>query len=387
MSTGRQGPSASAIGQTVVHQLEDPQRLARTVIYRIRRWLLNRQRAIIGFFLGIWPFLVMYAFLYLVFATVLWALEGTGNWAQWVYFSVGLLAGVTFSDVYPVNGIGHLVAGIMVLIFVFMLALVITGFGRKAEQVSREESLGLLGTEMHDHYLVLGSDPVALVAARDLVKQRLKVAMLVERPEEVDRLRSMGPPDQLFLTFGPPAEIETLQRLNVVGSRAAIVSMEEDSTSVIVALLVRNLAPHVRVIVSATRPELRGTIRGAGVTFVASPLEMGGRVCASAAFEPDVAMAIDELTTVSVGSNMEEYVLPASGPIVGKPFREAASLISAQTDCILIGYARAPPGGSMKTNIAPAGTDVLNPADALLVVVRPGQHAKLREWLGVGQGR
>lgn len=354
---------------------------------RLRRWLRRRRRAILAFFYGVWPFLVLYAFLYLVAGTLFFfAEEPRYTWPQSLYFAVGAFAGVTFSDVYPTTPAARIITGFIVLLFVFLLALVVTGFGKRAQDVAREDALGMLGTEMKGHYVVIGTDAVAEVAARDLLRQRLKVAMLMERPEDVDRFRPLAPPEQLFLSYGPPAEEATLRRLNVPDCLAVIVSTHDDSLSVIVALLVRTQAPHTRIIVSATRPELRTTIRTAGVTFVASPLEMGGRICASAAFEPDVAEAIDELTTVTVGSDLEEFVLPANGRLVGRTFAEAVAEVYQETECILIGYCRRRPGEPPKPSLAPQRDERLQAGDAVILVVRAARTAMLRSWLGVEPG-
>ena len=49
---------------------------------------------------------------------------------------------------------------------------------------------------------------------------------------------------------------------------------------------VRSVNVNCRVIVYIKREELRQTLHASGVTYVASPFELSGRLIASAAFEP-----------------------------------------------------------------------------------------------------
>lgn len=340
--------------------------------------------------IGIWRYLVLFVVLYIVMGTLFFFTEMPNpnlSYGEAIYFAVGALGGNTYGDVLPTTPASRLLGGIMTLATVFLLALVIAGFGRRAEDVARSDALGMLGTTFTDHYVVLGSDPVAKVACRELLRQEFQVAMLIEREEEVERLRPLAPPEQLFLTYGPSDEVETLNRLNLARCRGAIISMEDDAANAILALHVRTHFPQTRLIVSANRPELRSTIRTAGVTFVASPLEMGGRICASAAFEPDIASALDELTTIRIGSDFREYVLPPGAPPVGRKFREVSAEMSARAEAVLTGYSRRDASGTFQTHLAPDGDDVLIEGDALLVIVRLERLQPLTAWIGAGQGR
>ncbi len=358
----------------------------------IREWVRRRSRAIAAFFEAIWPYLVLFGVLYLVTSTLFYLLErfvGGANysWQTSLYWAIDTFGGGAFQAVPPTIPATQTLGSIMVIMTIFLLALVINAFGRRAEDVGRRDSLGLLGTSMTDHYLVVGSGAVARAAIRDLLKQGLKVGVVAQKEGDVPTLRPMAPSEQLYLTVGPPSEPETLTRLNVARAHAAIIATDDDALSAIVALIVRSQAPKARIVVAINRPELRSTIRAAGVTFVASPLEMGGRICASAAFEPEVASALDELTTVAVGSELQEYVLPPTAPIVNRSFHEALSATREHTDCILVGFARKDNGGVFQTVLAPSGGEVLLAGDAVILVGNQDKTTRFREWLGAPQGR
>jgi voltage-gated potassium channel len=370
---------------------ERPLRFAGTIGGSIGNWFRRMGRTILQFVASIWTYIVLYVLLYLITGSIFYYLElGRSptyySWPESIYFSIQVFAGVTFGDVVPTTPEARFLSGIMLLLFVFLLALVITGFGRKAEMVARDEAMGMLGTSMKGHYVVVGSDAVARAATRDLLRQGLNVAMFVEHAEDVERLRQMAPPERLFLTYGP-LEHDTLKRLNFESCKAVIVSTQDDAQSLVIALLIQGQIPKTRVIVSANRPELRSTIRKAGITFVASPLEMGGRVCASAAFEPDVAAAVDDLTTVAVGSELEEYLLGPKAPIVGKPFREAVDVVLQRAGAVLIGFSRPDRDGGYRPVLAPDASELLRAGDAIILVARTERRDDLKAWLGVGQGR
>jgi voltage-gated potassium channel len=228
---------------------------------------------------------------------------------------------------------------------------------------------------------------VASAAVRELLSQDEKVAIVTQDQTEVATLRALASDKQLFATFGAPGDVEILKRVNVPGAHSVIVATGDDTTTLIAALNVRAVNPQIRIVVSVSRPELKQTLKAAGVTYVASPADMGGRLCADAAFRPEVANMVEDLTSTAFGADMEEFILTERTPISTQSLREAEALVRAASDCIVIGYARPSPGGEFTTVLNPPSTFRFQAGDALVVVgTLPNLH-KLQKWIGVPQGR
>ena len=336
----------------------------------------------------LWKFLVAYVGVFLVAAVGFYTLDGgRESVVNSFYWSIVTLATIGYGDVVPTTVPAKLftigVAGTEVFLGAYLVTLVI---GVVTEE-SQARALGTLGTSMTGHVVVLGYSAVGRAAVRELLEQEQHVAVVVEHAEEVANVRTLAREDRLYVTYGPPADRDLLARVNAASAHSVIVCTEDDATNMIAALNTRAAAPNARVVVAVARPELRETLRTAGVTFVASPADMGGRLCASAAFEPEVAAALEDLSEGFVRSDLREYLLSPTTPISGGAFGDAEALVRRSTGCILFGYARAAPDGGFATYVAPDPGTALAPGDAILILGTIESVRRFRVWFGVDQGR
>ena len=336
----------------------------------------------------LWKFLVAYIGVFLVAAVGFFTLDGgRESVLNSFYWSIVTLATIGYGDVVPTTVPAKLftigVAGTEVFLGAYLVTLVI---GIVSEE-SQARALGTFGTSMTGHIVVLGYSAVGRAAVRELLEQEQRVAVVVEHAEEVANVRTLAAEDRLYATYGPPADRDLLVRANVPGAHSVIVCTEDDATNMIAALNTRAMAPNARVVVAVTRPELRETLRTAGVTYVASPSDMGGRLCASAAFEPEVAAALEDLSEGFVRSDIQEYLLSPTTPISGGRFGDAETLVRRSTGCILFGYARAAPDGGFTPQVAPDPATVLAPGDAILILGTIEGVRRFHSWFGIDQGR
>src|SRR5262249_53917141 len=131
-------------------------------------------------------------------------------------------------------------------------------------------------------------------------RRRTEIAILCENQQEIEAARDMKAP-ALFITSGDPSQELFRDRLNVGEADAVIVAMSDDTKNLIATLNVKAVAPKARLVVALQREELRQTLMAGGVTYIASPNELSGRLVASAAFEPEVAMLLEDLMSSEVG--------------------------------------------------------------------------------------
>ena len=336
----------------------------------------------------LWKFLIAYVAVFALAAVGFYALDGGHEGIlNSFYWAIVTLATIGYGDVVPTTVGAKLftigVAATEVFLGAYLVTLVI---GVVTEE-SQHRALGTLGTAMTGHIVVLGYSPVGRAAVRELLEQEQHVAVVVEHAEEVANVRTLAREDRLYVTYGPPADRDILARANVPAAQSVVVCTSDDATNMIAALNVRSIAPNARVVASVGRPELRDTLRTAGVTYVASPSDMGGRLCASAAFEPEVAAAIEDLSEGSVRSDIQEYLLSATTPVSSQTFGEAEALVRRSTGCILIGYARAGGAGVFSTFVDPPPDARLVPGDAILLLGTIENVRRFRDWFGVDQGR
>ena len=337
----------------------------------------------------LWKFILAYVGVFLTAALGFYALERTTGQSllNSFYWAMITLSTIGYGDVVPNTvdakyfTIG--VAAVEVFLGAYLVSIIIS----VVSEESQRRVLGTLGTDLSGHIIVLGYSPVGRAAVRELLAQDEKVAVIADDAADVAHIQALGSDKQIFATYGPAADSSILARVNVPGAHSVIVATGDDTQNLIAALNIRAANPKIRIVVSVSRPELKQTLKTAGVTYVASPAVMAGRLCADAAFRPEVANMVEDLTTTEFGADMEEFVLTDRTPISAQPLPEAEKLVRSVSDCIVIGYARPGPDGEYVTVLNPPSSFHFQPGDALIVVGSLTNLHRLQRWIGVPQGR
>ncbi|HTT14712.1 MAG TPA: NAD-binding protein [Thermoplasmata archaeon] len=336
----------------------------------------------------LWKFILGYLVLFLLASFGFFLLEAPRfTLLDSFYWAMVTLSTIGYGDIVPTDDYAKVFVIGIAASEVFLAAYLISVVIAVVQEESQHRLLGTLGTDLSDHIVVLGYGNVGRAAVRELLAQDEKVAVVSERAEDVPVLHALAGEKRLFATYGPLADQEILKRVNIADAHSVIVASTDDTASLVAALNARALNPKVRIVVSVSRPELKQTLKAAGVTYVASPGDMGGRLCADAAFRPEVANAVEDLTSTELGADLEEFVLTDRTPVSNQALRDAERLVRDASDCLVIGYARPGADGEFATVMNPPSTFRFQPGDALLVLGTVPNLHRLQKWIGVPQGR
>jgi voltage-gated potassium channel len=335
----------------------------------------------------VWKFIALFLSVYFLSAVLFYFLQPKTPFGTSLYWAIVTLSTTGYGDVVPTSPSARAMTSILLFGQIFLGGYLVSVITSTVIDESQKEALGTLGTDLKNHVVVLGYGGVGQAAVRELLTQDQRVAVVADSPDQVANIRALAPAGRLFATFGSAAELDILRRVNVQDAHSVIVCTSDDATNMISALNVRAIAPGARIVVSVQRSELRDTLRTAGVTYVASPSEMGGRMCASAAFEPEVAHALEDITAADISADMQEYLLLPGSPLADIAFGDAERRVRDASGALLVGYARKRPDGEYDTTVNPAADVRLQVGDAVLLLGQLANLKKFRAWFGEDQGR
>jgi voltage-gated potassium channel len=301
------------------------------------------------------------------------------------WFCVVTMSTVGYGDIFPVSGLGRVITGSFILFTLGTVGLLITAVSEAIMEVKRMEESGLIGTRMKGHVIICGFNSMARAALIEILAAGREVALLCESLEEMTAARDLArTTERLFVTSGEPAQELLRDRLNGAEAEAVIIAMHDDAKNLIAALNIKVVNPRARLVVALQREELRATLVAGGVTYIASPNELSGRLVASAAFEPEVALLLEDLMSGSVGSSdMQQY---EAGELGGRSVAEVRKLMTDLDGPLLVGLAK-PEGAAYKVLPNPRGDLRVDARDYLIVISDEDQAGRFEARYKLRQGR
>jgi voltage-gated potassium channel len=301
------------------------------------------------------------------------------------WFCIVTMSTVGYGDVFPITGAGRIIAGGFILFTLGTVGLLITAISEAVSEVRRMEENGLISTRMKGHVVICGFNSMARAALVELLAADRPVAILCESTEELALAREYkAGQSRIYVTYGDPSQELFRDRMNVGEAVAVIVAMSDDAKNLIATLNIKAVNPTARLVVALQREELRQTLIAGGVTYVASPNELSGRLVASAAFEPEVAHLIEDLMSSTVGSyDLQQY---QAGGLGGLTVADVRTRLNEIDGPLLIALAKRE-GGAYKVLPHPAGAIAIDVADAIIVLATNEQAARMQSSFGVSQGR
>jgi len=296
---------------------------------------------------------------------------------------------VGYGDTYPVTDLGRVVGGIFILLTLLFLATVIGNIQTALTEARKLQELGMDGCRFSNHLILSGWSRITEVAVAELLAADREVAVIVSQESQLAAVRSLseGRAGKLFVTIGDPSSHAVLQRAGIERAVTVIAADDDESQNLVSSINIRSINQRARIIVYIKREELRQTLHASGVTYVASPFELSGRLIASAAFEPEVAKFVEEVTSGEEGSDLQQFMIDDKSSLVGATITEVRNQLLQIHGPLLIGHARENQEGRYVVVANPSPSLKINIGDALIFVGDESQNDIAADHLGCIQGR
>jgi voltage-gated potassium channel len=278
----------------------------------------------------------------------------TYNFGVAFYWSLVTVSTVGYGDIFPVSEAGLVIGSLLILMGLGFFGVIIGTISSILVESKLRGVLGMNKSTFEGHDVICGWTPVSKVVLPELIKAGRKVIVITENPDDIPDIQRGGTKENVFL---------------------------------IISLHIKEVNPGARIVVKIKREELRKTLQIAGVTYVSSPYVTSGRLIASAAFEPEVAWMVDDVTTGTSGFDLAQYTLKDKEELINKKFEDVSRVIRKKTTAMLLGIARHEKGSTYKLHLNPSENLIVKNHDILLLLCSMDDHPRLESFLGVKEGR
>jgi voltage-gated potassium channel len=269
------------------------------------------------------------------------------------YMVIITISTVGYTEVHPQGTTGRLftsgliVVGVGTMLYgfgVFAETLAENAFGRyrRERQLQRELS------HLRDHFIICGYGRIGTQIVAEFEDHKVPYVVIDQTEEALERIRAEG---RLHIE-GDASKEDILKQAGIERARGLISAVDSDERAVYIVLAARAFNPTLYIVARAGRPDSIRRLELAGATRTISPYVMAGHRMAELAIRPAMVDVLDSLHHAEAGIGVEEMVVIAGTPAVGKSLDEIG-LFGADTARVLAlrrrdGTLHVNPNGSLR---------------------------------------
>ncbi len=223
------------------------------------------------------------------------------NMGDALYWVVVTITTVGYGDITPTTLGGRIIFVLVALGGIGTIAYVLEQLISFSTKNQIKVLFGSGAVKMKRHTIIVGWNAKAEEAIKEL--RHADEEFLVVG-SELDHAALNA--EEIQHISGDPTKSETLNRCNIKEAKTLMLSLENDSETIMIALAVRKLNPNINIIATCEVREHVDMMRGAGINHIISYAEISGRLLAHAVTEPVVVAFIVDATTSVKGFDMKQ---------------------------------------------------------------------------------
>lgn len=293
-----------------------------------------------------------------------WAFAATQHipFTTGLYWALTTASTVGYGDVTPHNASGRLVASLVMLTTIPLLAATFALVTGAAAAAGIRRVLAMRSSFPRGSYrLVVGSHPTVPAIVDELAEAGDAVVLVADVDPD-------GVREDVHVVKGDPTAEAVLRRARPEGADHALVAAESDSDVLVAVVLLREMAPRLRVSALTGSPSVGEALRAVGVDQAFSVHELAAHTLAKSLETPHAG----DLLLGLVASERHRLVEVDAGSSAGRPL----SAVRDDSGALVLAVVH---GGVVDLGI---GSDpVVSAGDSLLVAepAETGRSGRARE--------
>ncbi|MDX1910666.1 MAG: potassium channel protein [Saprospiraceae bacterium] len=311
--------------------------------------------------------------------TIGYVLIEKATWFDAYYMTIITLASVGFDEVIPLSMAGRVFTSFLIIfnlgLFTYAISTIAHVFaeGGFAKLFAEYTMLDKIRT-LKGHTIVCGFGRHAEEVTRELSKQGIPFVVIEQHPEKI---RDLGEYTGYLHVSGDATDEAILKEAGIERAASLVITLPDDSHNIFVIISARQLNPALRIICRANMEAHATKLRKAGADHIVMPERIGGFYMATLVNKPDLVEFFTLLSNMGPGNIVFEEI-PVHHLLAqyqGRSIEESRF----STDCRLPIVAIRRPDGQYILN--PPPQTVLQPAMRIVVFGNPEQMTRFREHL------
>jgi voltage-gated potassium channel len=303
--------------------------------------------------------------------------------ALW-YFIV-TVSTVGYGAYYPISPIGRVIGVVFVMSSIGLFGYFISQVTLRIQKYMDAKKMGLFGTKMKDHIVIIGYDKFSNHIIKQIVLSGKKVAVVTNKKEDVDLIATMFNEEEVFILYTDLEDYENLKKVNINDSSRVFINFPDDTEMLVYVLNIESHYKDLEMVVTLNNSTLKSTFKSAGVLYAVSRDEIAAKLVASYIFEPDVAYITEDLmegATKEDEFDMMEFEILKNNQYNGMEYNDVFHELRKEFSCVLLGIYK-----DKKVYKNPTQKLIVTAGDYLIFMSDLASGEKIKKAFKVNQGR
>ncbi|WP_010179639.1 potassium channel family protein [Aquimarina agarilytica] len=265
------------------------------------------------------------------------------NLADAYWYSLVTLTTVGYGDFYPVTFWGRLIGFLFVIGSLGILGYLLTELNVRIKRYLKNKEMGLLGTKISNHCVIIGWNSFSKQVAEQIVKAKEPLAVVIDNEEDLKQIKQLYDSKKCFVLQTELNDFESLEKVNIKNSKRVYINFDSDTDTLVYSISLKKKYEDLKCVVAIENIELKESFNYLGIQYIIPRKEIISKFIASYVFEPNVALLTEDLISTSNSAadlDICETKLSSNSPLVGKNYTSAFVAQKEQNNIVLLAVSR-----------------------------------------------